>query len=74
VILIVHYSLFVLAVYSMLNKGHVLRSPDACFLYLHASTLTALAATQANDLAVLLQLGDKLVTLLHDVVVSENCQ
>jgi hypothetical protein len=36
--------------------------------------LTALAAAQANDLAVLLQLGDKLVTLLHDVVVSGSGQ
>ena len=35
-------------------------------------TLAALAAAQTNDLAVLLQLGDKLVTLLHDVVVPEN--
>jgi hypothetical protein len=34
--------------------------------------LTALAAAQANDLAVLLQLGDKLITLLHDVVVSRK--
>lgn len=37
--------------------------------------LASLAATQTDDLAVLLQLGNELVTLLHDVVVPEiSCQ
>lgn len=35
-------------------------------------TLAALAAAQANYLTVLLQLGDELVTLLHDVIIPEN--
>jgi hypothetical protein len=36
--------------------------------------LASLAAAKANDLAVLLQLGDELITLLDDVVVpGESC-
>lgn len=34
--------------------------------------LAALAATETDDLAVLLQLGDQLVALLHDVVVPKK--
>ena len=71
-ILIVHYSLFVLSVYSILEESHARTSRDACCLFIHVPTLAALAAAQTNDLAVLLQLGDKLVTLLHDVVVSSR--
>jgi hypothetical protein len=69
--------LFVLVVYSMLVVDHADRLwTSACsrFLYLHARNLTALAAAETNDLAVLLQLGDELIALLDDIVVSRNSQ
>ena len=34
--------------------------------------LASLAAAETDDLAVLLQLGDELIALLHDVVVPEK--
>jgi hypothetical protein len=53
--------------------GYV-RVPVAGFYTLHAPSLTAFAAAKANDLAVLLQLGNELIALLDDVVVSRNSQ
>lgn len=69
---------FVRARYSMLAKRQA-RGPCARLVsmtrmhpYFH---LASLAATQTDNLAVLLQLGNELVTLLHDVVVPEiSCQ
>jgi hypothetical protein len=77
VTIIVHCSLFVLAVYSMLsvdNADRLRTSAGSRFLYLHVPNLTTFTAAKANDLAVLLQLSNELIALLDNVVVSRDSQ